>query len=233
MVQHRGEAARIREFYESRDRAQTPTWSPINPATMYHRFLIDLALVDGLNAARVDLAGVNVLDVGCGNGLALRNLVELGADPARLAGVELVPGRVARARELSPHITFEVADATDLPFPDDSFDVVMQQSALCNVLDPEGRRAFAGEMLRVLRPGGHVLWYDVFDHQENDQIRGVPRAEVLELLPDCQIVFERELFHRRTEQLLARGNLDAALALEQRLPGRAHRAAMFAVLQRA
>ncbi len=232
MVQHRGEAARIREFYETRDRAETPTWSPIDPATMYHRFLMDLALADGINTARIDLATSRVLDVGCGNGLALRNLVELGADPSRLAGVELVPGRVARARELSPHIHFEVADATDLPFTDDEFDVVMQQSALCNVIDPEARRAFAGEMLRVLRPGGHVLWYDVFDHQEGDQIRGVSRAEVLELLPGCEIVFERELFHRRTEQLLARGSLDAALALEQRLP-RAKRAAMFAVLRAA
>lgn len=232
MVQHRGEAARIREFYENRDQATVPTWSPIDPATMYHRFLMDLALVDGLNAACIDLASVSVLDVGCGNGLALRNLVELGADPARLAGVELVPGRVARARELSPHIRFEVADATDLPFPDDSFDVVMQQSALCNVLDPGARRAFAGEMLRVLRPGGHVLWYDVFDHQEGDQIRGVSRDEVLELLPGCTVVFERELFHRRTEQLLARGSLDAALVLERRVP-RAKRAALFAVLRAA
>jgi len=46
----------------------------------------------------------------------------------------------------------------------------------------------ANEMLRVLHPGGIVLWYDYhMNNPRNADVRGVRRKEIWELFPDCDI----------------------------------------------
>jgi demethylmenaquinone methyltransferase/2-methoxy-6-polyprenyl-1,4-benzoquinol methylase len=102
----------------------------------------------------VKLAGQprDVLDLCCGTGdIALRfagNVI--GAD----FSAEML--HVAAAREQS-HIRWIQADALQLPFPDDSFDVVSVGYGLRNLSDlPAGLR----EMRRVLRPGGKLLSLD-------------------------------------------------------------------------
>jgi demethylmenaquinone methyltransferase/2-methoxy-6-polyprenyl-1,4-benzoquinol methylase len=65
----------------------------------------------------------------------------------------LVPAP-AKARERGLDVTFEVADAMDLPYPDGSFDVASISFGIRNVDDPV--RCLA-EMGRVVRPGGRVV----------------------------------------------------------------------------
>ena len=71
---------------------------------------------------------------------------------ARIRGVDLSEEMVRRAQArigLDPEgrVAFKVADAADLPFEDDSFDLVTQLNV----------PPFFGEIGRVLRPGGHAL----------------------------------------------------------------------------
>ena len=47
-----------------------------------------------------------------------------------------------------------------LDFRTDSFDFVFQSTVFTSILDSEVRKEVAGEMLRVLKPGGVILWYD-------------------------------------------------------------------------
>ena len=93
--------------------------------------------------------GRSVLEVGCGTGLLLRRIA---AFAERAHGVDLSPRMLslARARGLS----VDVASATDLPFPDASFDVACSFKVLPHVRDIH--RALA-EMARVVRPGGHLI----------------------------------------------------------------------------
>jgi SAM-dependent methyltransferase len=140
-----------------------------------------------------DLGAMDLLEVGCGSGAWLRQLVRWGAAPERLAGVDLRPEAVNTARRLAPAgVRVECGNATGLPFQDESFDLVLQAVAFSSVTDGGMRRAMAAEMLRVLRREGVVLWYDFrFDNPRNPHVRGVGKREIHALFPGCGVHLQR------------------------------------------
>ena len=103
------------------------------------------------------------LDVGCGTGILATRLRQGGfaapePDAQQYVGVDLSPEMIARARESAPApAELLVADAEALPFEDASFDVVLSNSVLHWLNDPDAGRTPAtavGELARVLRPRG-------------------------------------------------------------------------------
>jgi ubiquinone/menaquinone biosynthesis C-methylase UbiE len=101
-----------------------------------------------------------VLDVGCGTGVLLERIVERYPG-TRATGVDLSSAMLAQARRrLPPQVTLEVADAEALPFPAESFDLVMSVSSFH--FWPEPKLALA-ELGRVLRPGGRLVITDWCD----------------------------------------------------------------------
>jgi ubiquinone/menaquinone biosynthesis C-methylase UbiE len=133
------------------------------------------------------LDGLDILEVGCGSGGSLQRLVGLGADPDRLSGIDLVEYRVFDARRRFPSADLRVGSAHALPYADRSFDLVMQMMLFSSVLQPTLRFAIASEMLRVLRPGGRVLWYDAHSAPQTNDFQPVPRAELRHLFTGCRI----------------------------------------------
>jgi SAM-dependent methyltransferase len=130
------------------------------------------------------LAERSVLDVGCGWGQWLADFETWGVPRERLAGVDLLEDRVAGARARLPGADIRLGDATSLPWADGGFDIVVQSTVFSSILEAGMRRAVAGEMLRVLKPGGVVLWNDFFvGNPRNRAVRGVRRREVRELFP--------------------------------------------------
>ncbi|MGK5534090.1 class I SAM-dependent methyltransferase [Streptomyces sp. URMC 129] len=107
-------------------------------------------------------AGASVLDVGTGPGRLLHELAGLRADLA-LTGIDVSPGmvevgrRAARDRGLGDRVDLRVGDVAALPFPDGSVDVVVSTLSMHHWPD---LGAAAGELARVLRPGGQFLIYD-------------------------------------------------------------------------
>lgn len=97
--------------------------------------------------------GQRVLDVACGTGVVARAARELVGPSGRVSGIDLNPAMVHVARERAPGIDWQVGDAAELPYDDESFDAVMCQSALFFLPDPEQA---CREMARVLRSGGTV-----------------------------------------------------------------------------
>lgn len=110
-------------------------------------------------AAQVDLSGKRVLEVGCGHGGGASYLMRT-LHPASYTGVDLNPAAVAfcRKRHQLPGLEFVQGDAENLPFPDQSFDAVLNIESANNY--PRFRR-FLAEVTRVLRPGGHFLCADL------------------------------------------------------------------------
>lgn len=134
----------------------------------------DLALVDEFHtrgrAATIDLArraaltpGLNVLDVGCGLGGSARYLAS--EHGCRVTGIDLTKEYVDAANALAELVsmkdlvTFHQASALNLPFSDASFDAVWTQHVQMNISD---KRAFYGQIARVLVPRGRLLFHDVF-----------------------------------------------------------------------
>jgi SAM-dependent methyltransferase len=105
-----------------------------------------------VNAASV-ASEDRVLDVGCGTGVLTRAAADRVADESQVTGLDLNEGMLAVARRLRPQIDWRQGDATTLPLPDESYDVVVSQFSLMYFPD---RHAAIREMVRVLRPGGRL-----------------------------------------------------------------------------
>lgn len=135
------------------------------------------------------LEALRLIEIGCGSGSNLQELMRLGFDPANLVGNELLPERVAAARRSLPAVTeVHAGDALQLPFADGSFDIVYQSTVFTSLLDDDFQQRLADRMWRWVRPGGAVLWYDfVFDNPSNKDVRGVPLSRVRALFPQGRI----------------------------------------------
>jgi ubiquinone/menaquinone biosynthesis C-methylase UbiE len=154
----------------------------------------DSELLSMLSRYGVDsLKEKRVLDIGCGTGYWLREFLQWGALPENVFGIDLLPERIEEARKLCPHtVSLECGNAAALDFLDSSFDLVLQSTVFTSILDPEMSQRIAAEMLRVLKPGGFVLWYDFFaDNPRNPDVRGVRRSEIRQLFPGCEIHLRR------------------------------------------
>jgi ubiquinone/menaquinone biosynthesis C-methylase UbiE len=101
-----------------------------------------------------------ILDVGCGGGWLLAELAASGVEPGRLHGVDLLPGRVAAARERVPGADVRRADAGELPFADGSISLVTLLTCLSSMPGREEIELALAEVMRVLEPEGLALCYE-------------------------------------------------------------------------
>ena len=158
--------------------------------------------------------GERIIDVGCGPGFFISELLaEVGPEGA-VAGVDSSPEMLAIARrrtEGAPNVSLHDGDALALPVPDGSFDAAICVQVLEYVEDVA--RAL-GEMNRVLRPGGRVVVWDVdwatLSWHSSDQAR---MARILE-------AWDRHLVHPSLPRTLTRSLAEAGFR-EVRMEGHA------------
>jgi arsenite methyltransferase len=107
-------------------------------------------------------AGQTVLNVGSGSGISATYLAQTYG--CKVVGVDILPGMVesaqrwvsqklGEAKGLSSQLEFRVADARDLPFEDNRFDILLAESV--NTFIPEREKAMR-EYIRVVKPGGYI-----------------------------------------------------------------------------
>jgi SAM-dependent methyltransferase len=127
------------------------------------------------------LDDVNVLEVGCGSGTILREFLRFGVQPENAMGVDIDSEAIARARRRAPGVDLRVGDATRLPSPDGSFDLVLAFTLFTSIPDARERAAVATEVRRVLRPDGAVLWYDYWVNPINPETEALGLSEIRRL----------------------------------------------------
>ena len=167
----------------------TTTRLPDSPVSIYERFtsLYDLMFRFNGYARSIErylrdnplplAAGARVLDAGCGTGLLTLSLLRVLKRPAEITAVDLsgrslqTARRAVRKHADDPRhkISFVRANALSLPFPDDSFDLVVTSGVLEYLPLREG----LGELARVLAPGGYLFFLPV---------RPSPATRLLEIM---------------------------------------------------
>jgi SAM-dependent methyltransferase len=98
-----------------------------------------------------------VLDVGCGTGALAARLVLRGY---QVAGLDPSVGMLDVMRRRAPEVEAVEGSATEMPLPDDQFDLSLSVATMHHIADPQAVRAALAEMVRVARPGGLILVWD-------------------------------------------------------------------------
>jgi ubiquinone/menaquinone biosynthesis C-methylase UbiE len=130
-------------------------------------------------AERTELGpGLNVLDVGCGLGGSVRHLAV--EHQCHVTGIDLTEEYIKTAVALSrlvgleKQVEFHTCSALKMPFGDAAFDVVWTEHAQMNIEDKAG---LYGEIARVLKPGGRLVFHDIFQGPGGEPHFPVPWAE--------------------------------------------------------
>jgi SAM-dependent methyltransferase len=131
--------------------------------------------------------GGRALDIGCGTGVLAQRLAERGYT---VTGVDPSEGMLEVMRRQSPQTTAVRASGTELPFEDDSYDLVYTVATLHHIADPGAVAAALAEMVRVTRPGGRIV---IWDHNPRNPYWSLLMARVPQDTGEERLVGEREV----------------------------------------
>src|SRR5262245_9200735 len=146
------ETDRIARAYKEMVARAGSRWSLTNEgnrAMLAERRLAVRRLLAGIDW--LPLGDRKIIEVGSGIGSELAWMLELGADASNLVGVDLLPDRVAAARQAYPNIEFSVGNAEHLDFADSDFHLAMAITIFSSILDRDMATNVANEITRVLK----------------------------------------------------------------------------------
>lgn len=163
---------------------------------LYERTFVPLILrayADEL-ASRLQVGdGARVLELACGTGVVTRALAARLSAGSQIIATDISPDMLAVAQRLKPtsgpSVTFQQADALDLPFENNAFDAVICQFGLMLFPDtPQGLR----EAGRVLKPGAPII-AAVWDALEQNDFARVLSETLKDLFPEDPMTFFEDL----------------------------------------
>ena len=180
-----------------------PMALPLAESDEPYRFPIQLYY---RTATQADLSGKRVLEVGCGHGGGASYLMRT-LRPASYTGLDLNRGAVACCRERHNllGVDFVHGDAEQLPFPDQSFDAVINIES--SGAYPHFSR-FLAEVARVLRPEGRFLYADLRPRDSvaawETALAGAPMRMLSQEVINAQVLRGMEKSTRRSLELVGR-----------------------------
>ncbi len=206
-IRHDEPAAVVGRYERRNTQGAIDRYCPLNAAAyMTHqekeRALIHWILSSGL----APVHDKKLLEVGCGTGGNLLQLIRLGFRPANLVGNDLLTARVEEARERLPAaIQIVESDAVSHELAIGSFDVVLQSTVFSSILDDDFQFRLAQRMWDLVKPGGGILWYDfTFDNPSNPDVKGVSLARIRQLFPQGTVSARRITLAPPLSRLLTR-----------------------------
>lgn len=192
MVQQ-SELDRIRIEYtrRSKDTNLAKLYTPFHPGHLFtiqnrERTLLKILKYNGF----YDLSRLKIVDIGSGQGHFLLSLLQYGAMPNNLVGIDLMSDWLLQSQEIIPNSLHVQANAGELPFPDQAFNLVFMFTVLTSILDPHLKQAIAAQARRIVASGGLIIIYDFKSSARNPHIQGVSPAEIRSLFPGMKIEFQ-------------------------------------------
>jgi ubiquinone/menaquinone biosynthesis C-methylase UbiE len=205
-VNEMSELERIKLAYERRKLEKKEyLYTIFNKAALFIFQQREKAILETLIRHNMNnLSHKKILDVGCGTGGVLRDIIRYGAGPENCSGIDLLPDRIKAARNISPNMDLRCGNAEKLPWDNESFDIILSFTVFSSILDKRMRQKVASEILRVLKPKGIILWYDYhINNPRNPDVRGVKKEEIKQLFPNCTFDFHRITLAPPITRLLA------------------------------
>ena len=125
------------------------------------------------------------LEVGYGSLGWLGTLIKWGVKEENIYGIELDEKRAAMAKEILPKANLYVGDGCKMPFESGFFDLVVVSTVFTSILEMKVKQALADEIIRVMKKGGALLYYDfAFNNPANKNVKGVKKKEIRALFSD-------------------------------------------------
>ncbi|MGH7992515.1 MAG: class I SAM-dependent methyltransferase [Limisphaerales bacterium] len=167
-------------------------WSRANKGNQVVRDECQRRLRERLETAGFfPLKNRRILDIGCGAGERLAAFEGWGALPENLFGIDLIAERIHAAQRNHPQINFELGNAEELPFMDETIDLITVFTVFTSILDHAMAANVCREIVRVLASGGAVAWYDFrMNNPLNRHVRGISRKQIQKLFPGFKMHVE-------------------------------------------
>lgn len=108
-----------------------------------------------------DFAALRVFEAGCAGGYNLRQAVQWGARPGNVAGIDLNEASIEYCQTRAPAIRVHCGSAADIPEEGETFDLTLAFTLFSSVPEEGVAAAIAAELVRITRPGGLILVYDM------------------------------------------------------------------------
>lgn len=133
-----------------------------------------------------DLSGLRIVDVGCGSGGFLRQLISWGARPGNLIGTEYQQDRLDQAAAATARgVRWHLGDLDVVE--DASLDLAVANTVFSSILDEQMRHDLATDMWRVLKPGAWCMVFDFrYNNPNNPNVRRVSRPQVRQYWPSAR-----------------------------------------------
>jgi len=134
-----------------------------------------------------------IIEIGCGPGDKILQLIQLGFNPKNITANELLPGEIIKTKERLPaSVTILEGDASSIQFSEPEFDFVYQSTVFSSILDNSFQKKLASAMWSWVKPGGSIIWYDfTVNNPQNKDVRGIPLSRIKELFPKANITTKR------------------------------------------
>jgi len=125
------------------------------------------------------------LDAGCGWGHVMAWLARIGVPAKNLTGVDVMPYRLASARETYGDFRFIESDLGELDAPDATYDLIVCSTLFSSIRNDDNATRIATKLRRLLRRDGAIVWYDIrYPNPWNRSVRATGRSRIRRLFPD-------------------------------------------------
>jgi SAM-dependent methyltransferase len=137
---------------------------------------------------RDNLETLSAFEAGCSTGYNLRLLVQWGARPENLAGIDLDSQAVDYCKAHSPEIAVHAGSADSIPEPAERFDLTIAFTLFSSVPDDAVSSGIARELVRITRPGGFIVVYDMRrKNPGNRDVHPISKEDIRRWFPGCAL----------------------------------------------
>lgn len=131
-----------------------------NKGVLFQTLAMERSIIEAISSLDLDVKSAKTLDVGCGAGDSLLKMISLGFQGSNCYGIEIIKDRARKAEERLLLDNISCGDATNMPYEDNVFDLVIESTMFVQITDDNVAKKIADEMIRVTKHDGHIMLID-------------------------------------------------------------------------